>query len=100
MYKCCETLISQPNIGSRTDDLLSGDGKVSYPKVVKVASTHSGYGKIRVRNEDDMADVRSILILNKDFYSLGPLYRFLVHLKFTGCALWILLMLSFVLLCS
>lgn len=38
--------------------------------MVKVASTHSGYGKIRVRNEDDMADVRSILILNKDFYSL------------------------------
>ena len=58
-----------PNFTPRTDDLLSCKGKVEYPKVIKVASTHSGYGKIRVRGEDDMADVKSILILNKDFYT-------------------------------
>ena len=42
---------------------------MSYPKVVKVASTHSGFGKIRVRSDEDMADVHSLLILNKDFYT-------------------------------
>ena len=62
-----------PNFTPRTDDLLSDKGKVKYPKVIKVASTHSGYGKIRVTNDDDMADVKSILILNKDFYTTETL---------------------------
>eukprot|EP01084_Bolivina_argentea_P117119 208028_1 len=58
-----------PNFSARTDYLLSDKGAVKYPKVIKVASTHSGYGKIRVKNKDEMDDVRSILILNKDFYT-------------------------------
>eukprot|EP01083_Nonionella_stella_P076102 207199_1 len=58
-----------PNFTPRTDALLTEKAHVQYPKVIKVASTHSGYGKIRVSSKDEMADVRSILILNKDFYT-------------------------------
>mmetsp|Transcript_42712 Transcript_42712/g.70466 ORF Transcript_42712/g.70466 Transcript_42712/m.70466 type:complete len:366 (+) Transcript_42712:23-1120(+) len=62
-----------PNFTARTDALLSDKGNVPYPKVIKVASTHSGYGKIRVRDKDEMDDVRSILILSKDFYTTETL---------------------------
>ena len=59
-----------PNFSARTDYLLSKDvAQVKCPKVVKVGSCHSGYGKIRAKNKDEMDDVRSILILNKDYYT-------------------------------
>ena len=67
-----------PNFTPRTDNLLTDKGNVKYPKVIKAASTHSGYGKIRVRNDEDMSDVRSLLILNKDFYTTEPLQENIV----------------------
>ena len=60
-----------PNFTARTDYLLSkSDGaQIKCPKVIKVGSCHSGYGKIRAKADDEMDDVRSILILNKDYYT-------------------------------
>lgn len=49
------------------------DGAVAYPKVVKVSSTHAGFGKMRVRSEEDEDDLMSILKLGKDYYTEEPL---------------------------
>ena len=78
-----------PNFTPRTDNLLTDKGNVKYPKVIKVASTHSGYGKIRVRNDEDMSDVRSLLILNKDFYTTEPLQENILNFAFKDLALTI-----------
>lgn len=49
------------------------DGAVAFPKVVKVSSTHAGFGKVRVRNAEDEDDIMSILNLGKDYYTEEPL---------------------------
>jgi len=48
----------------------------SYPAVVKVASSYSGYGKIRVNDDSDLKDVTSILALHCDYFTTEP---FIVH---------------------
>jgi Synapsin, ATP binding domain len=39
----------------------------------KVASTHAGYGKIRVTQDADRDDLKSILALHRDYYTVEPL---------------------------
>lgn len=46
--------------------------KEEYPLVVKVGSTHAGFGKAKVKSEADMDDIRSILALGKDYYTTEP----------------------------
>lgn len=48
-------------------------GPVALPAVVKVASTHAGYGKIRITSNEDGDDLKSILALHKDYYTVEPL---------------------------
>jgi len=43
-----------------------------YPAVVKVASSYSGYGKIRVHDDADLKDVTSILALHNDYFTVEP----------------------------
>eukprot|EP01084_Bolivina_argentea_P262850 444678_1 len=57
-----------PNFSARTDYLLH-ENKIKCPKVIKVGSCHSGFGKSRAQTKDEMDDIRSILILNKDYYT-------------------------------
>lgn len=43
------------------------------PYVLKVSYPHAGYGKIRVKDNDDTEDLRSILALHKDYCAMEPL---------------------------
>ena len=43
------------------------------PYVIKVSYPHAGYGKIRVKDNHDLADIRSILALHKDYVAIEPL---------------------------
>ena len=43
-----------------------------YPIVIKVSSTHAGYGKIVARSESEYADVKCILALHNDYYTIEP----------------------------
>ena len=44
-----------------------------FPSVVKVGNTHAGYGKFRITSNADFDDIKSILALNNDYYTLEPL---------------------------
>ena len=43
------------------------------PYVIKVSYPHAGYGKIRVKDNHDLDDIRSILALHKDYVAIEPL---------------------------
>ena len=63
-------MVYHPNFTANiNNNEFDNNNNINYPKVIKVASTHSGYGKIRVKNNDEMNDVKSILILSKDYYT-------------------------------
>jgi len=59
-----------------TDAINKQLGEVAYPVVVKVATAHAGYGKIRMKNKDDMDDLKSVLALGTDYYTTEPLVAF------------------------
>jgi hypothetical protein len=44
-----------------------------FPYVVKVGTAHAGYGKIRVRNLEDWDDLKSILMMKPEYYTIEPL---------------------------
>lgn len=47
---------------------------VSYPCIVKVGSSCAGYGKIKVEDEGQMSDVRGILMMNKEYFTVEPFH--------------------------
>jgi len=57
-----------PNLKASTLSLF----QPTYPTVVKVSSTHAGYGKIQAETEADMKDVKCILALHNDYYTTEP----------------------------
>ena len=64
-----------PNFTARHDSLIkdkdNGDNdNGGFPKVVKVGNCHSGYGKSKIMNYSSMDDLKSILILNRDYYTI------------------------------
>jgi len=61
-----------PNLKASTQRLIAP----SYPAVVKVASTHAGYGKIQARDQGEMQDVSCVLALHNDYYTTEP---FITH---------------------
>lgn len=60
-------------------NLPSGTGKklikpTYFPVVVKVSSTHAGYGKMRCANAADLDDLLSILALNCDYFTIEQFF--------------------------
>ena len=60
-----------PNNSSRMQYLLNNNNNKqnNIKKVIKVGNCHAGYGKIRSFNTDDNSDIKSILMLSKDYYT-------------------------------
>lgn len=58
-----------PNLRASTRRLIEPE---SYPAVIKVSSTHAGYGKTQARDKHDMQDITSILALHNDYYTTEP----------------------------
>ncbi|KAL6079761.1 Asparaginyl-tRNA synthetase, cytoplasmic (Asparagine--tRNA ligase) (AsnRS) [Balamuthia mandrillaris] len=57
-----------PNLRASTQQLLSP----SFPAVIKVSSTHAGYGKIQAKDAKEMQDVQCVLALHSDYYTAEP----------------------------
>eukprot|EP00939_MAST-03C_sp_MAST-3C-sp1_P000887 g887.t1 len=45
---------------------------VRFPCVAKIASSCAGYGKMRIKSRGDLNDLKGILELHNDFYTLEP----------------------------
>jgi len=58
-----------PNLKSSTQHLME---PVSYPCVVKVSSTHAGYGKIVAHSKEELKDIMCILALHNDYFTTEP----------------------------
>jgi len=48
----------------------------TFPVVVKVGSAHAGRGKIRSHDEEELGDLKGVLAMNHDYYTLEPLVKF------------------------
>jgi len=57
-------------ISHQHPDLVSGS---SFPSVIKVGSTHAGYGKLKVNSKSDFDDAKCVLALGNDYYTTEPL---------------------------
>ena len=57
-------------------NLNAGTGKQlyshSFPCVVKVSSTHAGFGKTRVQSKAEFDDLMSILALTNEYFTVEP----------------------------
>jgi glutathione synthase/RimK-type ligase-like ATP-grasp enzyme len=47
-----------------------------FPVVVKVGSAHAGRGKIRSNDEEELQDLKGVLAMSHDYYTLEPLVKF------------------------
>eukprot|EP00750_Incisomonas_marina_P032910 INCI9412.2.p1 GENE.INCI9412.2~~INCI9412.2.p1 ORF type:complete len:334 (+),score=50.97 INCI9412.2:394-1395(+) len=47
----------------------------SYPAVIKVGSSCAGYGKMLVKDEGSFNDLRSILMMGREYYTVEPFCR-------------------------
>ena len=48
----------------------------SLPSVVKVSNTHAGYGKMQIASKEQLDDLRCILALHKDYFTIEPTIKF------------------------
>ena len=56
------------------------------PYVLKISYPHAGYGKIRVKDYQELGDLRSILALHKDYCAIEPLIDVDYELRITFIA--------------
>eukprot|EP01100_Stratorugosa_tubuloviscum_P006685 TRINITY_DN284_c1_g1_i1.p1 TRINITY_DN284_c1_g1~~TRINITY_DN284_c1_g1_i1.p1 ORF type:complete len:358 (+),score=145.85 TRINITY_DN284_c1_g1_i1:61-1074(+) len=61
---------NEPNSHQRST-LISK--QLKFPCVIKVGNTHAGYGKFRIQNQTDFEDMKSIIALNNDYYTMEPM---------------------------
>jgi len=75
LYKYDFPVIPMRYLPNTHTDRTAGDaitmelGEPEYPLVMKVGTTHAGFGKTRIANKSDMDDFRSIMALNKQYYT-------------------------------
>ena len=46
-----------------------------FPLVAKVGHAHAGYGKIRIKADDEMSDFKSLCALHDDYITLEPFIK-------------------------
>jgi glutathione synthase/RimK-type ligase-like ATP-grasp enzyme len=63
---------------NQTDDYMPPVMKtqVEYPSVIKVGTAHAGYGKMFLKNKSDFDDLKSVIMMSKDYYTAEPLVKF------------------------
>jgi len=77
-----------PFVNASFHDNLSHDTIKSsrFPCVVKVASSCAGYGKMKVRTQGELDDLKGILELHNDFFTIEPFLesRYDIRLQYLG----------------
>lgn len=67
------------------DNLGEGQQKAptKYPVVVKVGSSCAGYGKMLIRNEQSFTDLRSVLMMGREYYTVESFKESLCDIRLT-----------------